>query len=526
MTDKKDHNKPIMGEEKAKRLRQAQKVQKPAMMSRREALMMSGAALTGLVLAGNKAHAQDMRGSHSGHAMPAMPKAPIPKAPKPKVNRGSHAGHNMGAMKKAKAAVSNGIGTYEIPRMNDFYARSVDDWDNWAPGLPEQDYTPIVAPNGSTLPFKIVDGVKVFHLTVKEVVHEFAAGLKAICWGYEGQISGPVIEAVEGDKIRIYVTNKLNTKTSVHWHALILPHGMDGVGGLTQRKMMPGETFKYEWTLNHHGTFMYHSHTDTMTQEGMGLTGMFIVHPRKPKETRPDRDFVIMLNEFDIKPGTYRPDPNVFSGYNTLTFNGKCFPSTEPLVCKKGDKVRIRIGNLSAMDHHPVHIHGHAFQVIETDGGEIPKERRWPETTVLVSVGQTRTIEMMADNLGDWAMHCHMTHHTMNQMGHDIPNVIGMKHAKLDHKMNNIVPGYMTMGAGGMGDMAEHAGMMEMPENSIPMVGAQGKHDYMGMGGMFNVFKVRDDINSYEDPGWYNAPKDTTASPASASDLDRDGIKV
>ena len=351
-------------------------------------------------------------------------------------------------------------------------------------------------------------------------------GLKAICWGYNGLVPGPVIEAVEGDKIRIYVTNRLNTKTSVHWHALILPSGMDGVGGLSQRKIKPGETFKYEWTINHFGTFMYHSHTDTMTQEGMGLTGMFIVHPRRPKEPRADRDFVIMMNEFDIKPGTYRPDPNVFSGYNTLTLNGRCFPGTEPLVAKQGDKVRIRVGNLSAMDHHPLHIHGHAFQVTETDGGAIPAERRWPETTVLVTVGQTRAIELIADNPGDWAMHCHMTHHTMNQMGHEIPNVIGMNHKKLDWKMNNIIPGYMTMGADGMGEMGQHAAHMEMPENSIPMVGTPGPHDYLGAGGMFNVFKVREELDSYEDPGWFNAPKGTMAMAASAADLKRDGIKV
>ena len=335
-----------------------------------------------------------------------------------------------------------------------------------------------------------------------------------------------MIEAVEGDRIRIYVTNKLNTKSSVHWHGLILPSGMDGVGGVSQRKIRPGETYKYEWTLNQYGTFMYHSHTDTMTQEGMGLTGMFIIHPRKETEKRPDRDFVVMLGEFDIKPGTYRPDPNVFSGYNTLTINGNCFPGTQAMVAKLDEKVRIRIGNLSAMDHHPMHLHGHAFEVVETDGGIIPQSGRHPETSVLVSVGQTRSIDFVADNPGDWLFHCHMTHHTMNQMGHDIPNTIGIKHDRLDHKMTNLLPGYMTMGATGMGEMGLHAQHMQMPENSIPMVGAPGPHDYIGMGGLFTMFKVREDITSYEDPGWYNAPEGTQAKVASRADLRRDGIKV
>ncbi len=491
-------------------LKKAKKTAAPA-MTRREAIGLGGAAIAGAAIAtALPASAQTMnhRGSSSG------------------AKKMDHSGHDMGAMNMKKPAVSGKAGQYTIPTSNDFYARSVDNWDNWEPGMPGRDYTPVVIPNGAALPFKVVDGVKIFQMDVREVMHEFAPGLKAVCWGYNGMLPGPVIEAVEGDKIRIYVTNRLNAKTSVHWHGLILPSGMDGVGGLSHRKMDPGETFKYEWTINQHGTFMYHSHTDTMTQEGMGLTGMFIVHPRRPKEPRPDRDFVLMMNEFDIKPGTYRPDPNVFSGYNTLTLNGRCFPGTAPLVAKKGDKVKLRVGNLSAMDHHPLHMHGHAFQVTETDGGVIPPERRWPETTVLVTVGQTRAVELIADNPGDWAMHCHMTHHTMNQMGHGIPNVLGINHQKLDWKMNNIVPGYMTMGATGMGGMAKHAGMMEMPENSIPMMGTPGPHDYIAMGGMVTVFKVRDELSSYDDPGWYNAPKGTTAMAASKADLKRDGIKT
>ncbi len=475
-------------------------------MTRRQALGVGGATLASAALASvlpasTPAKAQGMRGSHAGHT-------------------------GMGAMNKPKPKPTGKPGTYSYPRGNDFYARSVDNWDGYEPGRPGEHYTPVVVPNGVTLSHKIVDGVKIFHMVVEEFLHTFAPGLQAMCWGFNKQLSGPVIEAVEGDRIRIYVTNKLNTKTSVHWHGLLLPSGMDGVGGISQRKIHPGETYMYEWTLNQFGTFMYHSHTDTMTQEGMGLTGMFIVHPRKETEKRADRDFVMLLGEYDIRPGTYRPDPSVFSGFNTLTFNGNCFPGTDPLIAKQGDKVRIRVGNLSAMSHHPIHLHGHAFQIVETDGGVIPPERRHPETSVLCSVGQARAVEFIADNPGDWAMHCHMTHHTMNQMGHGLPNVVGIKHDRLDNQMSNLLPGYMTMGANGMGGMAQHAQHMEMPENSIPMVGAPGPHDYIAMGGLVTVFKVREQLDSYDDPGWYNAPKGTTATTATQSDLRRDGIKV
>ncbi|MGH8729558.1 MAG: multicopper oxidase domain-containing protein, partial [Burkholderiales bacterium] len=140
-----------------------------------------------------------------------------------------------------------------------------------APGMPGRDYTPVVTPNNISLPWKTVDGVKVYHLIAEEVKgHEFAPGLKADCWGYNGRVHGPTIEAVEGDRVRIYVTNKLPAGTSVHWHGFILPNGMDGVAGLNQKIIKPGQTFKYEFTLVQHGTHMYHSHHDEMTQMGLG----------------------------------------------------------------------------------------------------------------------------------------------------------------------------------------------------------------------------------------------------------------
>ena len=392
------------------------------------------------------------------------------------------------------------------------------------PGEPGKDYTPVVVPNGATLPFKIVDGIKVFHLVAGEVEHGFAPGLKAKCWGYSGRVNATVIEAVEGERVRIYVSNKLPAPTTVHWHGFFLPPGMDGVSGLTQKPIPPGQTYKYEWTLRQHGTLMYHSHHDSMTQDGMGLIGMFVVHPRNPSPGyRVDRDFVLLLSEWRIDPGTYRPNPNEMTDFNVLTINGKAFPGTAPLVAKTGDRVRIRIGNLSAMDHHPIHLHGYKFKVTATDGEDIPASAQWPETTVLVAVGQTRNIEFIADAAGDWLMHCHMTHHMMNQMGHDIPNMIGVKPGDMDQKVRSLLPGYMTMGEHGMGEMGEMG--MPIPENSIPMVGQPGPFSYIDMGGMVTILKVRDELASYDqDPGWYRHPPGTVASRASREEMRRDGI--
>jgi manganese oxidase len=393
------------------------------------------------------------------------------------------------------------------------------------PGMPGKDYTPVLVPNGAKLPWKIVNGVKVFHLIAEEVDHELVPGLQVQCWGYNGHVHGPLIEAVEGDRVRIYVTNRLPEATTAHWHGALVPNGMDGVGGLTQKAILPGETFKYEFTLHQSGTLMYHPHHDEMTQMALGMTGMFVIHPRRRPTKRIDRDFAILLHEWRVDPGAKRPDPNEMVEFNILTMNARAFPGTEPLVVRTGERVRIRFGNLSAMDHHPIHLHGYQFNVTATDAGEIPASAQWPEITVLVPVGSTRTIEFVANEPGDWAMHCHMTHHVMNQMGHGLPNMVGIDPKKLDKRVQKVLPNYMTMGQTGMGDMADMSGM-PVPNNSVPMLGGRGKHDAITMGGMFTILKVRDQLKGDKDPGWYENPEGTLAMAASAGDLERDGIEV
>ena len=257
------------------------------------------------------------------------------------------------------------------PEKIDGHAQS--DQQDYPPGEPGKDYTPVITPNGSTLPYKVVGGVKVFHLITEEVDHEFAPGLRAHCWGFNGQVHGPTIEVVEGDRVRIYVTNKLPENTSIHWHGLLVPSGMDGVGGLSQKTIEPGETYKYEFKLRQHGTYMYHSHSDEMTQMALGMMGIFVIHPRNPTGPKADRDFALMLSEWRIDVGTMRPNPMEMTNFNIFTLNARAFPGTAPLVAKYGERVRIRFGNLSAMEHHPIHIHGLHWKIIETAGGQIPE---------------------------------------------------------------------------------------------------------------------------------------------------------
>ncbi|MEO6918939.1 MAG: copper oxidase [Collimonas sp.] len=370
-------------------------------------------------------------------------------------------------------------------------------------------YQPVVTLNGWTLPWRMNNGVKEFHLVAEPVVREIAPGMKANLWGYNGQSPGPTIEVVEGDRVRIFVTNKLPEHTSVHWHGQRLPNGMDGVTGLTQPGIKPGKTFVYEFVARRAGTFMYHPHADEMVQMAMGMMGFWITHPKDPTLMRVDRDFVFLLNAYDIEPGAATPRVNQMTDFNLWTWNSRAFPGIDPLVVRQHDRVRIRVGNLT-MTNHPIHLHGHEFVVTGTDGGWTPPAGRWPEVTTDIAVGQMRAIEFDATELGDWALHCHKSHHTMNAMGHEVPTMIGIDQKSVLKKINQLIPDYMVMGdkGGSMGDME-----MPLPDNTLPMMGGQGPYGSLEMGGMFSVVKVRAGLarNDYRDPGWYRAPAGSVA---------------
>ena len=372
------------------------------------------------------------------------------------------------------------------------------------------DYQPVITLNGWTLPWRMNGDWKEFHLLAEPVVREISPGMKAHLWGYNGQAPGPTIEAVEGDKVRIFVTNKLPEHTTIHWHGMLLPNGMDGVGGLTQPHIKPGQTFVYEFQLTKSGTFMYHPHADEMVQMAMGMMGMFVVHPRDPKFMRVERDFVFVMSAYLIDPGTYVPKVAEMTDFNIWTFNGRVFPSIDPMPARLGDRVRIRIGNLT-MTSHPIHLHGHHFSVTCTDGGWIPQSARWPETTTDVPVGAVRAIEFAAELPGDWAIHCHKSHHTMNAMGHNVRNFIGVQQRDLTKAIASLVPDYHPMGSDGMAMM----GAMEhpAPDNALPMISGFGQFGPMEMGGMFTVVKVREGLaaNDYTDPGPYKNPPGTVA---------------
>jgi FtsP/CotA-like multicopper oxidase with cupredoxin domain len=271
---------------------------------------------------------------------------------------------------------------------------------------------PVETPDLAKLPWTLDGGVKVFHLTCDVVQSRFVPWKEFNTWGYNGSTPGPTVEVMEGDRVRFVVDNRLPEPTTIHWHGLAVPVEMDGAEGISQDLIPPGGRFVYEFTLRQHGTFFYHSHRPM--QQMMGMVGLFVVHPRQAYEPRVDRDFAWILQGWATLPGNATPNSMAME-FNWLTMNGKAGPATTPVLCKLGERVRLRFVNLG-MDHHPMHLHGHTWVVTGTEGGRVPEAAWTPGNTEVVGVAQARTLELVADNPGDWMIHCHLPHHMMNAM--------------------------------------------------------------------------------------------------------------
>jgi len=298
---------------------------------------------------------------------------------------------------------------------------------------------PFFTPALGKLEPRLIDGVKEFHLTAELVEAEIAPGRKLTAWGYNGSVPGPTMEVTEGDRVRVVFRNHLPEPTAVHWHGFEVPHTQDGSVGLGQDPTLPGGTHIYEFTLNQTNTCFYHSHFPM--QEMMGAIGFFLIHPKAPAGPRVDRDFGLVLQEWDLRPNN--PVPNSLAmEFNWLTFNGKAGPDCTPMIVREGERVRIRLLNMG-MDHHPIHLHGFQFAVTGTEGGRMPETMWFPQNTVLVGVAQVREIEFTAKMIGDWMLHCHLPHHMMNNMFPMTgPMQHGPEHWPKDDAEKKKVPGY------------------------------------------------------------------------------------
>lgn len=312
-----------------------------------------------------------------------------------------------------------------------------------------------------------------YHLEAKIAKWQLVSGVQTNAFTFNGTVPGPVIRAKEGDTIRVILKNSLPEETSIHWHGLHVPNKMDGVPSFTQHAIKPGETFTYEFTANHAGTYMYHSHFNSIQQIDKGLYGLLVIDPQK-EPLKHNREYSMLFGGWNIpneasgkekennagmdhdqmsgmskgEPRPYKKKGNIRSmmeqglqdksgqnklhssmempskqpdnqagstvmgmDYNYWTINGKSFPDTQPIEVKEGELVRIRLANISN-GIHPMHLHGHDFRIIAKDGHPVSTPQI--VSTVTVNPGETYDIDFIADNPGEWVFHCHELHHTTN----------------------------------------------------------------------------------------------------------------
>lgn len=374
-------------------------------------------------------------------------------------------------------------------------------------------HIPVETPDVPTLPFKMVDGWKEFHLIAEPVRVELLPGRAMDAWGYNGSIPGPTLEANEGDKVRIIFENRLPEMTAIHWHGFEVPMEQDGSVGLGQDPTAPGGKHVYEFQLHQSGTFFYHSHF--AMQEMMGMLGLFILHPKQPYEPAVDRDFGIVLQEWALLPNNTVPN-TLSMEFNWLTINGKAGPACTPMIVKQGERVRIRMVNIG-MDHHPIHLHGNTFVVTGTEAGRSPASSWANQNTVLVGVAQARDIEFDAKYVGDWMLHCHLPHHMMNQMvsmvgpvsemhGHGLHTGAGMEEGMGILKQGGALSAEagpaMGRGLGLAADAERSTSNLVAQAGTAPAGGHQGHAGHGAAPGSPNDMYPKDDPEKKKVPGY------------------------
>jgi len=295
--------------------------------------------------------------------------------------------------------------------------------------------------------------IKVFQMSVEDVSFEIFPGKIIQGWGFNGQVPGPTIRVTEGDRIRILFSNNTDTEHTIHIHGQPKPLEMDGIPYVSQKPVVKGETFVYEFIVRKRGTHWYHCHVDSPHHVDMGMYGAFIVEP-KHEDLRYDREYVMILDEWptahihihendgmhmdmgdhgkhgimtehadspvdtppvekqparDWYPKTYNAYTPVYDGF---TINGRSFPYTEPIKVKEGELIRVRFINTGYKSHF-MHVHSHKFRVIARDGSPVDEPQMID--TVEIGPGQRVDILLRADNPGIWPFHCHRLEHIANE---------------------------------------------------------------------------------------------------------------
>ncbi|HET7910961.1 MAG TPA: multicopper oxidase family protein [Pseudolabrys sp.] len=224
---------------------------------------------------------------------------------------------------------------------------------------------------------------------------------EANVWCYDSRIPGPEIKIRQREPVRIVVENRLSEDTTVHWHGIRLPNSMDGVPGLTQPPIKPGDKFVYEFTPPDAGTFWYHPHADSLRQLGRGLAGALIVS--EAASVSVDRDILWMLADWrltpdaQIAPGFGNAMEAAMSGRvgNTVTLNG-AIPTDEHV--RAGERVRLRLVNSALARIMALRFEGHRPVVVAIDGQ--PCDPHEPKAG-RVLLGPAMRIDLILDMQGE-----------------------------------------------------------------------------------------------------------------------------
>jgi manganese oxidase len=380
---------------------------------------------------------------------------------------------------------------------------------------------PVITTDIGDLFFTMDGDTKVFHLIAEVVKQQIHPTKNIDLWGFNGSTPGPTIQVNQGDHVRVIFDNHLPEPTSIHWHGFEDTIQNDGQPGISQPPVKPGGRFVYEFHIHQEGTYFYHSHM--AMQEMAGMLGAFIMHPKEPYRPHCDKDFLIHLQEYAVLPSNTVPN-TMNMEFNWLLFNGKAGPATTPLIARLGDRVRIRFVDLG-MAHHPMHLHGHTFYTTGTEGGRIPESAWWPGNTVLVGVAQARDVEFVANNPGDWMIHCHLPHHMMNQMsstvgkitrtagmpaGGDMNTGMGMLQGTPGAPMGEDYGPALGHGLGGVGNASEEAttsGPLSEQKATAAMPGMQADMGNMQMGDMQgDVASNASDIPNFPQDAYMEGP--------------------
>ncbi|MCY9694210.1 multicopper oxidase family protein [Paenibacillus alginolyticus] len=276
---------------------------------------------------------------------------------------------------------------------------------------------------------------KEINLTAMESNQEIAPGKTLPVWTFNNSVPGPEIRVKQGDTIKINLKNQLSEPVTIHWHGVPVPNAMDGIPGVTQNAVQPGQSFTYEFKADVPGTYWYHSHQDSVNQLDRGLYGSLVVEGKTDEKV--DRDYTLMLDEWvssgegmamsgmDMS-GMDHSGMNMHSGdssakennmnsmpmghdmsmYDLFTINGKSGSLVDPLPVKQGDKVRIRLINAGYLSHQ-IHLHGHEFKVIATDGQPVNNPGILKDNVLNIAPGERYDIEFVANNPGQWLIEDH-----------------------------------------------------------------------------------------------------------------------